>query len=30
MNQITVKGFYKKGGSVAKFEVNPPLNPNLK
>ena len=29
MNQITVKGFYKKGGSVAKFEVNPPLNPNL-
>ena len=29
MNQITVKGFYKKGSSVAKFEVNPPLNPNL-
>ena len=29
MNQITVKGFYKKGTPVAKFEVNPPLNPNL-
>ena len=28
MNQITVKGFYKKGASVAKFEVNAPLNPN--
>ena len=29
MNEITVKGFYKKDASVAKFEVNPPLNPNL-